>query len=315
MLVVILDPDESYAIRLKRIIQLAFPDVACVHLTEWENNLKDSEEPEEMIVIYTEEFYPGVEITSAHIILHEDPSYFDNEVKTEEGSPRLYRLASVRAIIDALSEYCINDTQLANKQQIYSFLFYSWSNDVKESLMRLIEEKHLLGDKVLLLELGANYHFVVREVDNSIQEKNYLLSLSLNKVHEQNFGNYLEPWPLNSLALRLVVPPRSDDWILSPTSYIRETIELYTSWAKVNYQDKWVLCILCVDIPFQLLRVVCAYSNHFQYLMPEPLYNEDFFMKEFEKCVALLPRSARSINLNHVNTLMEVDYHANYESL
>ncbi len=286
----IIDLDHFYAEALAKRLQGALPgvEIHCVDTPEKLASIpivSDEEEIEPILEIFTQEQFPHYKPEADHLVLRDE-----RLVDQGQAAEGLRRLGPVSEIIAAVCAYEEAHAKRTKLKPVTSYFAWQWSEAIRNRIGQNIHQGSRSGIQALVVELGPAVLFPEAAHDSSLD---FLVDLSLRKIGKENCGQYFEPWPPYPETLRLFLPSRSDDWLLSPDSLVMEAITLIGEWASEHYGTHWRLYVLACFLPFRLCRPLAALSEEVEVIPPAGSGSRRLWQTEKEALAGLVPVGGR----------------------
>lgn len=285
----IIDLDTFYAAALAKRLRAAVPGAKVSWRRSPEEPLhspEDEEDGEQIVLhIYTGEQFPDFEPPEHHLKLMDESPFLE-----ESSSQVLRRLGPVSEITAAVVRFFQEHEHRTPRNPVSSLMTWTWSEELRQMIRQRILAASRSGLQTLVAELGPAVLFPASVTANNLD---FLVDLSLRKIDAGNCGRYFEPWPPLPEALRLKLPSRSDDWVLSPETLIIDAVNLITDWAQMQFHANWRLYVITAYLPFRLCHPLAALSEEVE-LIPAPWeINEGLWRTEQEELAGLLPGGGR----------------------
>lgn len=248
------------------------------------------------LLVFTREQFEEFVPETPYLLLHDEPfhaSHRQNEPKS--GLMRLGPVARItEAILLYMQEQSVTQTSL---KPVSTLISCGWDPQEQRYLQEALSNTQKSGVQTLLVELGPAVLFSAPLQPSRISASDFLVEVSLRKVRPETCGRYFETWPQNGLTLRLCLPSRSDDWVLSPASLLRDSLQLIEEWAVQQYKANWRLFLYCCALPFRLCRVAAAMSEQLVVNSSSAKLNKPLWLEEMSDLAGLLPTGSSYFDL------------------
>lgn len=287
MLIDILDPDIHFASALKKRIEMLHRDISCeTYLSEVEWNKISRFIDDDYLLIFTSDFYPDFHPIVNCIELRDE---LPNGTIVGGNQDSISRLGPLDKILEQVDVYLQKSSlRLNGLKPITCFIDFQFDELLNKTILSIVQSNHLSGIQSLIIELGPVFYFH----SSQNKSKNFLLDLSLENISPDNISKYLEPWPESPLAMRLMPPLQTDDWLLSPIEFLRKSLYLLITWADNTYAHKWRLIVSCKQMPFAHISIVTSMSEEVIYSISNLHADHPNFSEELSTLAASLPANS-----------------------
>lgn len=273
----IIDQDLSYAENLAAKLRERLQSIDIVAITI--PLFVEANELETTIDLFTEDQYPSYKPENCYITITSENPFISVSEKNKP-TDNLSRFSPIKMFVSSIEAKILEIyPNYFESNLISSFIIEENSRDLLQNIALEISNTSKINHK-FILNLGPDTLFPKNEKSMSLSISKLLLKISLRNFDINGLGEYLEISPLSSSLMRFTLTENHDDWILASDTLVREAIETIKSWLDENYEDKWELYLISINMPHKINLLLSSLSQKLRVYISDFQKTDDKYISE-----------------------------------